>query len=502
MEKETLEDHLRRATRSFTTRLPEERAVSLAAELGRELARAHAESPPRHPDLELEALAVVDGHPRLEGTTAASDVAEDLFRLGGLLYFMARGERPDVSWRLDGPPAGSLSTLARQAALAALSAPRTADRFPGAAEAASALEATLSPAADGPAPWPLFRGDPSRRGSRPAAVAAASLTPLWHARAGAVTSAPVLTSNHVIAASSDGRLLFVDLASGRRVHEMRVASAIESSPALAGHVVHLGTDDGEVVAVDVIDGVERYRSRVGRLVRSSPLPWEDRIVVGVVDERGGGGVVSLDAAKGKLVWTRKTGAVFSSPALAGLSRTGGVIVIVGSDDGSLYAIDAARGSVVWAEQLGGKVRATPAVVEDVAVAADFAGRVVALRIEDGTKVWTAELGHAVYSSPCVAGGLCVLGCHEGHVHGLDLRTGEPRFQVQTRGPVISSPAACGDRFLAASTDGALYLLDGEGRVLYQVLLASQGVQSSPAVGDGGVIAVGSAEGLHGLRLAP
>src|SRR5881409_3707360 len=116
--KETLEDHLRRATRSFTAQWPEEQAVALAAELARELARAHAESPPRHPDLDPATVAIVDGHPRLEGTAAGPDAAEDLFQLGGLLYFMAKGERPDVSWRLDGPPAGSLSTLARQAALA------------------------------------------------------------------------------------------------------------------------------------------------------------------------------------------------------------------------------------------------------------------------------------------------------------------------------------------------------------------------------------------------
>ena len=136
MENESLEDHLRRATRNFTARLPEERAVALAAELARELARAHGETPARHPDLDPAAVVVVDGHPRLDGGAPGSDVAEDLFRLGGVLFFMAKGERPDVSWRLDGPPPGVLSTLARQAALAALSAPRTADRFASANEAA------------------------------------------------------------------------------------------------------------------------------------------------------------------------------------------------------------------------------------------------------------------------------------------------------------------------------------------------------------------------------
>jgi outer membrane protein assembly factor BamB len=495
MEKESLEDHLRRATHNFSARLPEERAVTLAAEMARELARAHAESPPRHPDLDPAAVVIVDGHPRLDGATSASDVAEDLFHLGGALYFMSTGERPDVSWRLDGPPARVLSTLARQAALAALSAPRTADRFASAGEAASALDAAVAPNPPETPPWPMFRGDSSRRGARPAAAPATALAMAWEARVGAVTASPVLTPALAIAPTADGRLVFLDRARGRRVHEILLASAVESSPALSGRILHVGSDDGEVVGVDVVDGTERYRTRVGRLVRSSPLPWQDRVFVGVVDEKGAGGVAALDAAKGRLVWMRKAGPVFSSPALAGGA------VLVGSDDGSVYALDAAKGTVLWAERLGAKVRATLAVAEDVAVAADFEGRVVALRVNDGTRAWTSELGHAVYSSPCLAVGLCVVGCHEGHVHGLDAGTGAPRFQVQTRGPVIASAAAAGDRFLVASTDGTLYLLDSAGRVLQQVPLSSQGVQSSLAL-DGRSVVVGSAEGLHGLQLTP
>src|SRR4030067_1070989 len=49
MSPETLEDHLRRATRSFTARLPEDEALALGRELALELARAHGETPPRHP---------------------------------------------------------------------------------------------------------------------------------------------------------------------------------------------------------------------------------------------------------------------------------------------------------------------------------------------------------------------------------------------------------------------------------------------------------------------
>jgi outer membrane protein assembly factor BamB len=494
MDKESLEDHLRRATRNFTARLPEERAVALAAELARELVRAHGESPARHPELDPAAVTVSDGHPRLDGSGAGRDTAEDLLHLGGLLFFMATGERPGVAWRLDGPPAGALSTLARQAALAALAAPRAGGRFPSAADAAAALDAAVASGPIVAAPWPLFRGDAARRGFRPA-PAACALSPVWEADVGAVIASPVLSPSLAVAPTADGRLVFVDRASGRRVHEMRLASAVESSPALLDRVLHAGTDDGEVVGVDVVDGAERYRTRLGRLVRSSPVGWEDRVIVGVVEEKTAGGVAALDAAKGKLVWMRKAGAVFSSPAVAGAT------VIVGSDDGSVYALDAAKGTVLWTARLGAKVRATPAVAGDVAIAADFEGRVVALRVKDGSRAWSAELGHAIYSSPCLVGALCVLGCHEGHVHGLDASTGAPRFQAQTRGPVISSATAAGDRFVVASTDGTLYLLDGEGRILHQVPLSSQGVQSSVALGEDGTTAVvGSAQGLHGLRL--
>src|SRR5207247_1994141 len=125
-----------------------------------------------------------------------------------------------------------------------------------------------------------------------------------------------LTSSLAIAPTADGRLVFLDRASGRPVHEMKLASAVESSPALSDRVLHVGTDDGEVVGVDVVDGTERYRVRLGRLVRSSPLPWQDRVFVGTVGDKGAGGVGSLGAARGKLLWVRKAGPGLSSPTMA------------------------------------------------------------------------------------------------------------------------------------------------------------------------------------------
>jgi outer membrane protein assembly factor BamB len=107
----------------------------------------------------------------------------------------------------------------------------------------------------------------------------------------------------------------------------------------------------------------------------------------------------------------------------------------------------------------------------------------------------------VYSSAAVTPALAVVGCHDGLVYGLSLETGADVFQVKTGGPVVSSPLALGDRFLAASTDGSLYLFDAAGQTLARLQVAAEGIQSSPAADATGLV-IGSARGLHAVRLAP
>jgi hypothetical protein len=493
MDAETLEDHLRRATRGFTARLAEDRVFDLGCDLARELVAAHAETPPRHPSLDPAAIPMVDGKPRLAGGSAGGDASEDLFLLGCLLSGLAGSGPADVSWRLDGPPPGETTTLIRGATLRTLAAPRRAERYATAADALQALQRAIAPPSTAEAPWPAFRGGPDRSGARPGA-APSSLAASWHAPIGAVVASPLVLDALVIAATASGRLVFLDRGTGRVVHETVLGSSIESSPAVAGGLVWVGTDDGALSAVEVDTGRERVVAKVGRLVRASPLPLADRVVVGVVDGKSAGALVAVDFA-GKVLWTRRLkGSVFASATQAGSA------LVVGCDDGSLLAFDPAKGTPLWAATLGGKVRATPAARDGQVFAADFAGRVIAVRDADGATTWTRELGHSIYSSPCLASSLLVVGCHDGHLHGLEAATGEPRFQTATRGPVVASAAAIGDHVLAASTDGDVLLVDPSGAVRSRVTLSRGGIQSSPAVAGPTEAFVGSADGLHAIRL--
>jgi outer membrane protein assembly factor BamB len=487
---DTLQDQLRRSTRNFTTPLPEEQVFALGLELARELARAHGEG--RHPPLDLAAIPMADGKPRLSGGTTQGDAQEDVFLLGALLNALAAGVTPEVSWRLDGPPPVEAATLSRRATLLALASPKRESRLPDAAAAVRALEAALAPASTQAGPWPAFRGGSARTGAAPG-PAPARLEPAWSWNGAAVVASPVLAPDLVLAATTDGRLLFLDRTSGRTLHELPVASGMESTPALEGPMAFVGTDDGELLAVDLRRGAIAWRVKLGRLVRSSPLVHEGRVIVGVVEAKEAGGLVAVDAATGKPAWKARLGPVFSSPALAG-DR-----VVVGSDAG-LHAVEPAKGQPAWTAEPGGKVRATPALIGEVVVTGSFGGRVAAFRLADGALAWSRDLQHPVYSSAAVAQGLAAFGCNEGHVHCLDLATGTERFAVATRGPVVASPVVVGGCLLVASTDGELYLVDGHGRVAARIPLASAGSQSSAAVG-GGLVVVGSATGVHAFQLA-
>src|SRR5262249_59275840 len=112
MDQETLADQLRRATRNFTARLPEDRVFAIGHALAVELARAHAEQPARHPSLEPDEIPIAaDGTPGLPGGASTGEATEDLFRLGCLLSALALGAPAEVSWRLDGPPPVAASPL-------------------------------------------------------------------------------------------------------------------------------------------------------------------------------------------------------------------------------------------------------------------------------------------------------------------------------------------------------------------------------------------------------
>src|SRR5258707_197468 len=341
MDQETLADHLRRATRNFTSRLPEDRVFAIGQALAGELARAHAEQPPRHPDLDPDTIPMADGAPRLTGGDPAGETSEDLFRLGCLLSALALGTPAEPSWRLDGPPEAEVSTVRRRAVLSTLAAPRRTDRYATAEEAARELLAATATSPTATA-WPLFRGDAARTGARPAAgpggrvlagrdegsvraLAAAAGAVGWWAGLGArVGASPAVGAEAAIVGAFDGRVAAVRIADGTEAWSSAIGHAVYSSACLAGEIAVLGCHEGHLHGLDVRTGAPRFETATRGPVVSSPVA-AGAFVIGASTD---GNVYLLDASGGVLDrQPLAAGGIQSSPALDGVD------VAIGSAEG-------------------------------------------------------------------------------------------------------------------------------------------------------------------------
>ena len=72
---------------------------------------------------------------------------------------------------------------------------------------------------------------------------------LWKFKAlNKVDASPVITGNYVVAASADGRLRFLNIATGTETWKYEVGSAISGTPAVTSRMIVIGAEDGKVYA--------------------------------------------------------------------------------------------------------------------------------------------------------------------------------------------------------------------------------------------------------------
>jgi hypothetical protein len=103
-----------------------------------------------------------------------------------------------------------------------------------------------------------------------------------------------------------------------------------------------------------------------------------------------------------------------------------------------------------------------------------------------------RLGTAL--EPIVSSGKVFIATHKGNVYALNAETGQPIWRFQAHGPFLHSPACADDLVVAASTDGAIYILEADtGRMRSQFFAGSGGFSASPAI-ENGVAFIGTRSG--------
>ena len=332
------------------------------------------------------------------------------------------------------------------------------------------------------------------QGGRLAAYSAASGSQVWQVSGlGPITDSPTIVGNRVLAASLSGHLYAFDLSHGTRLWDWKASGiqpAIWSSPAVYGQLVLIGIGSqagdtplevGRIVAVDLASGRQVWSMCVsdgctpGGGVWSTPaIDGDGRAFVGVGNPEDG--VLAFDALTGRRLWSVSfypDGGndldVGESPVL--LQVGGREAVAEGSVAGVFKLLDAATGSLIWSQDLvsGSAVHgliASPAYDGNtiyVPSASPPTG-IFALAPATGATRWRHSTDLPVYSSPAVGDGVLVFGTgpvfgdvHVGSIVALSSLDGKVVWVYDAHSAVRSSPAIAGAVVAVGDSNGDLFV---------------------------------------------
>ncbi|KAI3369008.1 hypothetical protein L3Q82_025980 [Scortum barcoo] len=255
---------------------------------------------------------------------------------------------------------------------------------------------------------------------------------------------------------------------------------------VATTTVFIGSHSHRIQALDLITGSLLWERVLGDRIEASAAVSHcgSLVVIGCYD----GCVYFLCTASGEMRWIFEAGnAVKSSAAVDPLTG----LVMVGSHDGHVYALNPKVQQCVWRRRCGGgAVFSSPYLHTSLRqlYVASLGGHLLCLNPDNGDVLWSHCRDVPFFSSPNGSSGHVVIGSVDGNICCFS-NAGKLVWQFATKGPVFSSPCVTADqqRVLCGSHDGCLYCLSCADGSLVWTFQTTAKVYSSPCVFDGSVV---------------
>lgn len=315
-------------------------------------------------------------------------------------------------------------------------------------------------------------GKPATKPAELAEIKAnAAINRAWDANvggAGTYTFSPATDGQAVYAAGREGRIVKLDLASGREIWRIEAGQVISAGVGAGDGLVLVGTPKGEVLAFKAADGSPAWTAKL-----SGELLIPPEVANGAVAARSNDGKLALlDAATGKARWTYSR----ALPTLTLRDQShmllGEAALYAGHAGGRLTALALNNGAPQWEANVALPRGATELErIADVAgslamddrrvCAAAFQGRVACFDRVSGNSLWVRE-----FSS---LGGVdmddrYVFAADEHDtVAAFDKNRGiNPWKQDKLRDRKLSSPVAVAEKYVAVGDyQGHVHLINAE-----------------------------------------
>ncbi|MCK9510390.1 MAG: outer membrane protein assembly factor BamB [Pigmentiphaga sp.] len=318
--------------------------------------------------------------------------------------------------------------------------------------------------------------------------------------------APQVVDSAVYAASADGQVAKIDLASGQVVWSARVDGRLQAGAGSDGITTAVITPQGEIIAFDD-QGSERWRAKATSESLVPPAVGEGLVVVRSGDYR----VQAFDADTGERRWSvQRPGPSLALRASNQMLIAGG-FVFTGLPGGKLVAIDVDSGIVQWEGSVAiprgaselervADVVGRPLIMQNLLCAVAYQGRIACFDIAGGgdlvwardfssaagmaadtssafaadargvvngfllaggANIWRNDaLRHRELSAPATTGRVVAIGDYEGYVHVLAREDGRLLGRVRAGSrPILAPLVATPYGVVVQNSDGSVHLLN-------------------------------------------
>lgn len=316
---------------------------------------------------------------------------------------------------------------------------------------------------------------------------------------------PVLADGRIFTIDTSSRLSAFDIATGRKLWDVRISPKGESATVIAGGIayaqgrLYVTSGYSELLVIDPREGKVIWRKDIPSPSRAAPTIVDNRIFVSTMDNR----LLAMSVEDGSLLW--EFAGIAESAGLVGAASPAASreIVVPAFSSGEIFALRVENGSVAWADNLSptrrvgnlaslSSIRGLPVMDKGLVLAVSYGGRMVAIDERSGNRVWQREI--AGTETPWVAGNHVFVISAQNDLIGMGRDSGVvrwvtalPRFEDESRrrNPVLwAGPVLAGGRLIMTGSNGDIVEADPDTGKILRVSRADGPVTVSPIVAGG------------------
>jgi len=278
-----------------------------------------------------------------------------------------------------------------------------------------------------------------------------------------------------LVASRDGHVIAIDAVKRRELWRTRVPSEVLARPVLYKDSAVIRTVDGKILSLDLVSGKIRwqYQRAIPDLTlrgSSEPVIARDKIFAGLADGR----LIAISPENGEVVWDIALSIPTGRSEIQRLVDIDGDVELYGrvlyaaSYQGRVAAIDVERGQFLWARDFS--THTGVVLDEKVLYTSDDKGHIWALDRLNGATIWKQEkLEYRKLTRPTIIGDYIAVGDFEGFVHILSRYDGHfvARYQLGQfddlgwqlgTGIIVPPVVKDEDRLVVVTRGGIVYVL--------------------------------------------